>query len=845
MPNANQGSDESPEKGVTRSYSDGADMRTSKNKNKWRSRTELETAEAIWDRFHIMENHMKSSCPFTYPVGFTTDDGQNTGTAVLSNNGSWFDYMDRCDIQWSMIRLTNDPEMLDLRSPMAFAPVEAAMADFQRGDILPLLEPKNDPDDAPKAKLIQAACEDLYYTKAAQIRLTDKETFHDTLKYGFAIRYVGWFDESRELDIIKDGDQLLKDLEDDKDGKKAKEIERLLDGGKPVTQKEIYRDHNDIAHVRVSPREFYADPDAKYMRHRMSGMNDCIWKQVYSVEAALAEFKHSRDPWVIKENVGKIVSAADAARAYNTDDTPFFMVPTDIESDTQVVVLRYYNRRTDKYIVMVNDVVLRDGPLPYNHKELPFTYHKLINWEDILQGVGLPAMVDALQSEDEDMRSLMVEQLKINIAPPLFYNQALNEDIETIERYQAGQMIPMGGPIDGSMMQWMPQSAPRFDYFNMQRDIMAQSTLVTGIDPLASSQPRPDEAVRTHLMSMESTQRIIGKHIDNWSDGREEAVWMDIRLMQQYYPVSYVKKLDDGGERPRYKVIKTRGKNFQIERESGSLVVNEEKAGYGFFEMKGEYLKLSSDLEIKLNLDQVMGDSRASQAQNARQLLSALTPLLQDPNIMQNPAIPEMIRWVGELHNVPKEVLDTLQDGSDEQDVELARQQNEDMSRGRVVSGRPGESYAHIVEHMTLLTALYEYRRELENKLQPEPMFTEEDEPTQAQIDRAAAKINELESKSEGMQRQLENIQDFIDRLAEHVERDRIPKFAQVDTLLKEARPSSPMAPQGPAPVMGGGLPPMAGAMQGGAPLPPEAAGMMQGQPPITPGAGAPPPMMG
>lgn len=807
-------------KGITQTYSDSVDMRLKKNKSKWQSKEEMRTSEMVWKRFGRMEDGMRNSCPFIFPEATLDEDGDSTGGGMVGGKGSWFDYLDRCDKQWAMIKLV-DGDSVDLRSPIAFAPIEAAMADFQKGDILALLEPTEDESDTDKVKLISYAHDHLYYKKSSYIKRADKETFHDCLKYGWSWRYDGWFNKTQEVEIVQSSKQMLREAGEDK--KKIKKLEERLDSGKPITKTETKVEHDDIGHVRVSPWEFYPDPDARYLRNLVYEMSDCIWRQTPSVENCLAEFENNTDPFVIKANVEKIVSAKSAHDSYDKSDKPFFAPPEDIEQDSQVVLLRYYNKRTDKYIVLVNDIVIRDGPLPYNHKQLPFVMHRLIIWENQLFGVGLCAVVYGLQSEDEELRSLMVEQLKINIAPPMIYNKKYGEDLDAWERYEAGQKIPIAGPVDSTIVSWMPTSSPRFDYFQMQGDLRQQTTLVTGIDPLSSASPRPDEAVRTHMMSMESTQRIIAKHIDNWAEGREEAVWMDIRLMQQFYPMSYVEELDNKGKKTiKYKIVKTRGGGIEVSGEGESLSIKKTDRKYSFFEMKDEYLDLAGDVDIKLNLDQIQAPSATMMMQNSRAMLETFVKVFASPQIMEAPGVSALMRWVGETHKAPSDVLESLQDSSSPDDVELAKQQNELIAKGTHVAGKPGESNIHISEHILLQGDLMTEIRNLDDKVKKR---STKELPTTPEEMRKVA--DELEDETNYRTR----LEDALKRLTDHIQDDRIPKYAAAQAM--SAKVAEVMQP----PQMGMNMGPM-GMMQG-----PQMGGMMPTE--QVPTAPAAPPMMG
>ncbi len=797
--------EEDTKEGITQSFTDKPEYK--RDSTKWQNRKEFNVVNKVRTRMQEMRSHMKTSCPFPSPVD---DIGalstQTTSGSAMTGymHGDYYYYLDRCDKQWIMYRQNYD-DSTNLKSPMSFAPIEAAMAEFQSGNVMALLEPTQD-KDTEKVKLISAA-HDYLYTKA-KIKEVDKKTFHDTLKYGWSIRYVGYSIRKREVTILQSPEAVEKQLDDETQRETVKEN---LTNNKPVTKTEVRTEYDDIGHNRVSPWEFLIDPDCKVFRDTAMGIgeaSDCIWRQTASKEQVLSEFELSDDPFV--KNVDKIVSADDAKGGY-IDSKPFFTPAEDLNGKNQVELVRYYNKRTDKYIVIVNDVVVRDGPLPYNHKELPFVIHNLVEWEGKPLGVGICATIEGLQSEDEIMRSMMVQQLKMTIAPPLLYNKEYEEDVDAWQTYEPGQKIGFTGPVDQTVVQWMPTPQSNFGYYQMRDDFLRQSTMITGIDPIATSTPRPDEAVRTHMLSMEASQKIIQKYIANWGSGRTEAVWMDIKLMQQFYPLSYKEEFGDDDQEEdkvkdpvkKYKEIKTQGVKFNINEEDGLQIEQEYKDGGGFFELKPAYLGLAGDVDIKLDLDTMVKPSKGAMMQRSETvfpiLLQAFSPQFRDV-----PGVSELTRWLADTHQVPARVLDSIQDTSSEQEEDDAEMENKVMAMGQKVPGTPGRSEKHIAKH---LQPIFTLMAEIGAPPEQFPATPEGQAAIQKKVEEAKQK-----------QTQLEN-------MFQHLQTDSTPKAAATQMVMQQAQSLlQPPAPQQPPQGMGGGMPPkMAGMMQQmGGQMPPQ-----------------------
>lgn len=800
-------------KGVTQTYSDEDEQDGGTERQ---TPEEYSLAKTIYDRAQEMRQGMQTSCPFPNPDSEVIDEASGepqTQTTSTIRGGSIYKYLDRCDIQWIMLR-QDYSDSTNLKSPLVFAPIEAAMADFQGGQVLALLEPTQD-QDTEKVKLINAAHDYLYYK--ARLKRVDKQTFHDTLKYGFSIRYVGYFLRKETKEISKKPREIEKEMEDDK---KKKEIEKLQKEGKTLSKKVTTVVYDDIGHVRVDPREFLIDNNCTIFRDIVTGFGeaeDCGWIQTPTKEACFAEFKNSDDPYV--KNVDKIVSAKEANQLFE-GDKPFFKVPNNIIDDKQVELLRYYNKRTNKYIVLCNDIVIRDGPLPYDHGELPFVVHNLIEWEGRPFGIGICGIMEGLQSEDEILRSLTIQQLKLSIAPPLMYNKEYEEDLDAWQTYEAGQKVGIAGPVSSDNVTWMPSPSTTFNYYPMSQEISRQGTMISGIDPLASSQPRPNEAVRTHMLSMEATQKIIEKHVDNWGDARAEAVWMDIKLMHQFYPFSKRKQFTENGEEDGEtygRVIKTQGFKYTTESKGNSFKVKEEKVkGNGFFNLEEDHLSLAGDIDIKLNLDQVLKPTKSALMNRAIQAFPLFMQAF-NPQVRDVPGMSELTRWLGDVLQVPERTMNSIQDTSSQESKEEAIKENKILLAGYPLPGTPGSSEGHLVEHYNLTFQLAAEIAELQEGLAA-PVQQVPPTPEGVRIVEAAMK------QSRQLEEEIQGKQKALDVLTRHIQTDRTPKGAAMNALQSQ-QPQPAMQPQGMGnPMMGGmgpemgGMMPPGGSMMGAAP---------------------------
>jgi hypothetical protein len=782
------------EKGLTSTIDESKyDLR--KYRGKWATKKEFKIVNKVWERLRAMRSARQRSCYFPSTKTATADTVSGNEASDYMDGSDWMEAWDRWDKQWLMFRKILD-ETVNIKSPMSFSPTEAALAEFMDGDIVPLINNVEVEDDE-KVKLIGLGHE--WLRRYAKMNKVNYSTFHEAAIKGTSIRYVGFFDKKLEgREMIQNVDELqaeLKKAREEKNKDRIKEITEILDSGKPLTKKEDITEYNNIGHVMVPLPEFYIDPDAQELRDHMYEASDCSWVQTPSLEQCLAEFKDSNDPWVIKANVDKIVSSEAAREAYG-EDTPFYKPPKDIQAKTQVELVRYYNKRTDKYIVLANDVVIRNGPLPYNHKQLPFVVHRFVKKEGQFYGFGLPAILENPQTYSEILMSMHLEQAMINSAPPMLYNTQYGEDIDAWERYGAGQKIGINGPIDDSVVRWMPTSNPNLEYNSIQQELETKSIQMTGINPMAYAVPKAGEAVRTHMMTMESTLKIVRKYIKYWGEGWVEGTWMDIRLMQQFWPLLYKEEFDGNERIKKYQTIRTEGKDIEIEEGEDGLMVNiNDSTKKGSFEMKSEYLELAGDFDIELDMNSITPPSEALMMQKSEQALAQLFPILQNQGVLQAPGVMELVKWYGETHHIPTKVFELMQDSSNDEDAEYAENENKMMLRGNVVPGTPGSSPLHIMQHTQALTRLISKRTELMNSMAMNDPMMPMDE-------------NSMIMEEQRIARGGQAIDNQISIMSEHITVDSMPKEIAGQAMVQMGQPPAP-----PQPPQNGMVPPP---MEGG-----------------------------
>lgn len=704
-------------KGITKNYDEKKlDLRA--YRGKWNNKHEYDVVRKTRERFNELAIHKATSC---YWDNHPTYKEANR-LAIMGDDSKpgsdWHAHFNMCYKKWSMWRQMKDSEP-NLKSSMSFSTVESALAEYVGNNIGVTLTPGNKGDSPEQVKLFQYAIEDA--ESKGDLKQLKADSFQEDMILGTSIDHNCYTHIEQEFEMILRGEELDKDLEDLKSrgkeeySKKMEEIKGIQTEGKPLTKKQKKVLFSGLDMVRVSPYEFFPDDAARSLHGRSNGANDCAWRTTPSVEHARIYFETHYDPWIIKANINKIKACSQAADEYASEDAFFFAQSEDLKSKpNSVEMIRYYNVATDRYIIIVNDIVLRDGPLPYNHKRLPFSRHTFINFPHMFWGIGFPTVLESLQSEDEVIINAILRELEIAQDPPLLVNTDVIEDISSqYERAEAGLIIEVGGPISDANVRYLPMPQYRFEAKQMSQDLWSRGNVTTGINSLMYSTPTPGQPVRNNIMSMESTYKILRKGIANWGHGYVETCRQWVEIIMQVFPDQFTEEEEeieeDGKKITRkkkvYKEIEING--YQIQPDTEGVLEEFGIKGSSFFELTPEYLRLKGSPNIKYEIDQFVPQTQAVKIERLDKALAMFMKVLPNPQLMEAPGMAELLRDYIDANGLNPRIKDKIKDSGNEDDIILAMEQNIEMlEEGKAVPGRAGRSDTHKIIHFQAIMNL-------------------------------------------------------------------------------------------------------------------------------------------
>lgn len=718
----------------------------------------------------------------------------NSYWGAPSTTGDWeqrWDLQEKIDMGWSEAPKQDEFES-NVKSPMASGRVESTMHKLRRLDLRFVVRPDNvkEPKDKRKARVVQELLNNLFERREYKTRMMS--WFKDCLVHGSAFMHIYYLRKKRTVQMPKTD---MKDMSDEEKDK--------LKNREKVYKQEVVYDYDDIAFEPVKIQEIFVDPSARNL-HGTSYEAQYIIRRMLP---SLAQFKamYSADPDA--KNVNKVRPVSH----YVGEETEFFEPPTDVDNDDYVELLHYYNKAEDKYIVLANDVLIKEMPLPYKHKQLPFV--KIDAYEVLHQfyGMGIPDRLMNIQSEEEILKNLVYDRLHITANPIVKVKKSIyGEFSKAYQKAEPGLMVPVNQQDDVMPLEYQ---AMNFDMFRGIDALNRDAVLATQIDPIQMGVNQKYVSATTSMLTKEQMDTYITSLIDTWTEPLNIAAKQCVSLMSQFYTIP---RVESAGKSAKARQIRL----LDIEVNEKTLDVQEKRGKYTYLEIKPEFFNIHGDWTIEIAPESVEVQSKAIEMQKSQAALAQLAPFMVDPNnpatSMANPMGwvdgPKTLEWYMETNAIPKELMAVL---SEDEDIsaERAELQGKKMLAGEPVPGIAGEPELHKKVHVDQLRIINKQKAELEKSFEQYPPEL----------------MKHMISSPQGQQ--LQELDKIANMLANHLMEDDQPKAMEAQGVVQSSMPQQPQVPMPP------GLTP-AGSAQ---PPMPAGGNQQSGMSPEVPPQGRPP----
>jgi len=674
------------------------------NGSKSIKKTDFKKIEEIRDKFTQAKRARQNNC---YWNNYNTDGGDG-GTG-----GDWekrWATDEKARYQWAANTGTDNYQS-NIKSPMSTGRINAFVNEFKKLNLAWNAKPNND-DDRNQARVASKALDWWYQTSNAKTEFV--KVADSAATYGAGFFRVFHLEESREYRFPKtDPDKMS---EEEKEELKEESKRKTLWG-----EKEEVITKDDIAIEYIPIREIYPDPNAWCIHGVTRRARFVIRRRFVHIDDFKAMYESNPD--------AKNIDNVKAASTYmKTDTYDFFRTPEDVIDSQSVELIEYENQLTDEYIVLANDILIINTPLPYNHKEI--TYHKVdfIKNPNQFYGIGIPDLLMNIQGAQEILVNMMYDYIYRSYNLRYFIDAtSFGELSEEMVRTES-QLIPIDlsdNRAIGQKVQQLVTAPIGFDAFQLNDLTERSATIATSIDPSQLSLLAANKTATATIQNKEQLQSMIFAVIDNFVNegwfysGRQ--VW---KLMQQVWKVPKIRGLIGENKKPEYKKIRLEGIELTLNEDSKDLEVQESNQDYTFFEMTEEYLNTTSELDIMIKPDSIEIMSKSLEMQKMKEEFAQLIPFAVDPSNAQamqsNPlpmvSAPKLFQRYFDVEGLPQDLL-IQPEVREDLEIKKAEEHMTKILKGEKVSGTPGASIAHRKFEYKVLFAIDEEIKQIQDEI--------------------------------------------------------------------------------------------------------------------------------
>lgn len=476
---------------------------------------------------------------------------------------------------------------------------------------------------------------------------------------------------------------------------KDKREVKVLTKFNPETNEEEYvkkeiADFDNVYGETVNLRNFFIDPMARTINSGRYKANDCLRRYIMNYDTYLEYFVNSQ-----------FDQFGDAKKAKPGGDVNFYQFyhpPEGIDADNKIEVLYYWGRRPDKLIIVANDVVVRDGPNPYNHKQLPFAEGSDIPRLDKFYAKGEPALLESIQDELTTLRRMRIDRQHMDIWKMfLVSNRETLDDDEGI--VAPSRFLFVDDPRNSIVPLEFRDINP--SAYKEEELLRQDGREVTGVES-----PQPAATATEAAIMKESTMKALRMKI--WLLSRQlltNIIRLRVPNIVQYYSTPKVEEIVGDKAIAEYRTIRTNDVELKLAK-SGDLV-EEEKKGDFFFTVTPDLITPQySGFDYKLSAEPTFPISKPLQQQKVNELMQH--PVIQAALEVGHLDIGKTADMMLDINEFDPDNFKIKQMGEepmvDEQQLyELANRENEIMMKGQQLPGTANATRRHTDIHLAYM----------------------------------------------------------------------------------------------------------------------------------------------
>lgn len=634
----------------------------------WAKKEEWETVGKIRNRIRQMYTARQSNCYLT-----NTD-----GSSSFDNH---WDLVEKNYLMYAKID-QEDPQP-NLKSSMAYRTITQIDSRERKQQIDFLVEARNDSDESKGRAVTHRYLFKDYFRRNPDIRYRFFECSKRAKIFGTSIAYIPYTTKIREVMKPKTPDI---DREEIKEGKFPK----------MEFEKETRVDFEDVDFIPWDLRDFYIDPNGQNLHGSSYVATDCAGI-LYATPAQVR---------MMFEGDGNVINL-DKIGSTNQENysSPFFKPDRDTESGYCEVIF-YYNIETDSEIIICDDVLIKEGPIPYEDKRHPFVAFHLIRHPGHFYGMGMVDAVLQLSAEDAALRNARLRNMKLKIEAPIFVGSTIFGDVDNqLDRVEPGQVVKVS---DVQQVKVMETPDIPFDAWRAAEELKDEAVMNTGINPQGLTLPMASTPATNTVAMKETMSDIVNMYSDNLMQGMNHWGMLLESRFCQFYSLPTKKAALELGEK---QMRELRLEDIVLYDEDGQMKQREIK-GSKIIPLEKEMFEWDGEPKVYISADFVAPISEAFQMRKAQEILPQLAPFAGEPGTEIKPGVPapihirKLIGWYLDQMKIRDKdfLIDEDEDRMDE--IEQAMDQQEAMMDGEIVEGIPGEPLAHRYTHSVELMRL-------------------------------------------------------------------------------------------------------------------------------------------
>ena len=322
--------------------------------------------------------------------------------------------------------------------------------------------------------------------------------------------------------------------------------------------------------------------------------------------------------------------------AINRIDIPYRTYEDNFQTAKIVEFMDYYNRQTDSIVTIANgERIVRNTPLPFAHKQLPFAVRQYSHNPLSIHGRGIPEVLCSFKSEINNFKEMLVDGLRRSNSSVF----AMGGDL-TFDSEQFGfnnSFVRFNGQLAGNFQELRGQ-APNSAAFAYLDQLYKDVAMFLGMDPqslLSSSSSTATESAIKHESSLKRVNVVLRNR--DVAFGRAYKLYLS--NIQQFYPLKLAKRIvygEDGEEQANdaaYPTVPLKDKAFNPETKSFYS-----KPGLSVFQVTPDAIRGEFGIEVKTNMN--VPSLKQMEKQNMQEFVTAAAAMSQAaqfvPQVQQN-----------------------------------------------------------------------------------------------------------------------------------------------------------------------------------------------------------------